>query len=251
MKLLVLYALVVASTGIAGSGDRFPIAENPPPKDIRASFSAGAGLGTDDGRVYDNRIGQSFSPTQTGRLVEVSWVVEVAPGSDFAPLKIALHTIKNDLPGRIIAVAYIDQSSLSSHEEENTRLLAKDFTATAVFTEPPLLLGWRNYCFILGSDEPDANYRISGTREKDGGYDFGTAYDFTRDKEFTANPQRDYYFRAVAAPVNPVPYGVGLAVSLLVVGFCFGYSVSRDKNTKKLRMPRSVGPSADEGHSRP
>lgn len=244
IKILVFCAFVVACTSIDAFGDRFPIAENLPPKDFRASFSAGAGLASDNDRVYDNRIGQSFSPTQTGRLVEVSWIVDVSPCSEFAPLKIALHTIKDGLPGRMISAAYIDQSILPDGEETRPRLQPKDFTATAVFSDRPLLLGWRNYCFILTSDEPNANYRITGTQENGGGYAFGTAYEFTRNKEFNAKPESDYFFRAVATTVNPLPYLVGLSVFLLVVGFCVGYCVFRCQqgSRKRWRPPAEMGP---------
>ncbi|MDF1738275.1 MAG: hypothetical protein P1U86_03870 [Verrucomicrobiales bacterium] len=230
MKLSAVFAFFFALQFQASGEETFTIAANLPREGVRSGFSAGAGQAGDNNKFFDNRLGQSFIPIKTGRLVEVSWIVDIAPESEYVPLRVALHSIEDGLPGRIIATAFIEQSSLPEAEERRARQRARKFTAAAVFDSRPVLFGWKNYCFSLSSLTPNANYRITGTRVQNGGYDFGIAYDFSYDGEFRKKPECDYYFKAEAVVFNPLPYGIGGAILLLAVGFAVGYGVARERH---------------------
>ena len=54
---------------------KFSMAEFLPAPQLQSSFSTGAGMAGDSGRIYDNRLAQTFSPSQTGRVESIEIVV--------------------------------------------------------------------------------------------------------------------------------------------------------------------------------
>ena len=233
------------SSFAAGQNTRdFPIAEFLPAPTLKSSFSAGAGMAGDNERVYDNRLGQSFTASQTGRIKSVELVVRPIHTDSPKPLTVSIHKIENDLPGDVIASSSILFDSIPEDEELRQLLLARAFTAEAVFEKGPILLGGKRYCIVCSSAESPANYHISGTRQDRVTYPFGEYVDYNRNGEFVLEPEGDLFFRISAQPVNLIPIISVLASFALVLTFLIGYFTGKSRNGSNKRMQSSGCPTS-------
>lgn len=204
----------------------FPIAEFLAANHLKSSFSSGAGKAPDNDRIYDNRLAQSFTTSGTGRVVSVEIVVRPINQDSPAPLKVAIHQLKDGLPGKELASSSIKFATIPDGEELRERLQSRSFTAKATFEKQPRLWGGRQYCLVFSSSVPPANYHLSGTSQSDVVYPYGVMLKGDRKGGFEVSADGDLFFRVTAMPVDLWPVLALGGFVILAVGFGVGYLVA-------------------------
>lgn len=219
----------------------FPIAEFQASKNLESSFSAGAGKAPDNNRVYDNKLAQSFTTSQTGRIVSVEVAVRPIRTEDPAPLRVSIHEMKDGLPGKELAAAEIPFEDIPAGEELRVLTLANAFTATARFEKGPLLWGGRRYCIVYSSSRTPANYHISGTRQEGATYPYGHFYKDNRKGGFESG-DGDLFFRVAASPVNFLPLLIICGSLALAAAAVAGYLCGKasERSRRMQATPRSA-----------
>lgn len=190
-------------------------------------------MAPDGDSYFDNRLGQTFTTSRTGRVTSIEAIVRPYSKENSAPLKIAIHRVEHGLPGKEIASSEVPFDQILEEKVD-----ARSFSARADFKNGPILWGGREYCIVFSSAHPPANYHISGTYESWALYPYGHYIKGKRKGGFEVRDNGDIFFRITAEPVNLLQTGIIAAVVSLIIGLLLGKaSVNRKKKRKKTLLP--------------
>lgn len=188
------------------------IAENPYPADGNGFNSVGAGMGSDSGVIYDNRVAQTFMATTSGYLESVTFYAYRFGGTGMdADLRVSVTEILGGQPGIVLESAYAPFSSISIDSPPMEHLRDGSAATNVVFSATTLLESGMTYALVFSSDTPVANYRMIGyspTLTSDN-YLGGERLRSQNASQYVGNFGADLNFRVQAAPV-PEPRVLGL-----------------------------------------
>jgi hypothetical protein len=172
------------------------------PDDPDSWFSIGAGIGYDGPFAFDNRVCQTFTAAETGRLTSASFVATYLDVTN-VDLRLVMCTMRQGQPDTPVASALID---LATFEHMN------DLGQPSAFTHTVDLSAWNvavesgvEYGLVFQTDSPDANYRLYGDYE---GYSGGELLDYQNGPSFEPRPGDLFFEVRVAIP------GPGAAIVL-------------------------------------
>lgn len=186
------------------------VAEYVLPQNANGFFNVGAGMGTDDGRVYDNRVAQTFVATTSGYLEDVFFNVSRFDqmGLD-AELRLSVTNVLGGQPGEILESTLLPYASVGTDSLSVGNFTNGTFTHKVTLSATVFLESGETYALVFSSDTTESNYRIHGYES---GYAQGTLLKFQDFGEYEDNLS-DLLFRVAATPI-PEPDVALLAIPL-------------------------------------
>jgi hypothetical protein len=172
------------------------VAEHTLPSNATSWFDVGAGIGTDDGRVFDNRQAQTFVPTASGFLQDVSF--NVYRISTTADLRVSITEVLGGQPGTTLDSALLPVSTVGTTPLSSSFLLSGAFSHSVTMSGSLLLEAGVSYAVVFSSDTTEANYRIYGDRS---GYSEGSNLRFQNSGPYVDAGGSDLLFRVTATPI--------------------------------------------------
>jgi len=161
-------------------------------------FNIGAGIGTDDGIVFDNRQAQTFVPTTSGYLKEIAFNVYRESNTD-ADLRVSITSTVGGQPQTTLESMVLPFSLVGTNYLDSSFLLSNTFSHRVAASGSVLLNAGVSYALVFSSDRKEANYRIHGDQS---GYDQGVALQFQNSGPYHEFVGADLVFRVSA---NPLP----------------------------------------------
>ena len=195
MKTTVAIVALLCSIGSAKAS--ITVAEHTLPANATSSFNVGAGLSI-DGAVFDNRQAQTFIPTASGFLEDVSFNLYRNAYTN-ADLRISVMNVVGGQPSIILESLLLPFESVETNSLSFNFLRSGSFSHTVKFSGSLLLDAGVTYALVFSSDITEANYRIYGDRS---GYPDGVQLRFQNLGPYQVSTDADLLFRVT---VNPVP----------------------------------------------
>jgi len=171
------------------------VAEHSLPSNATSWFDVGAGIGT-DGAVFDNRQAQTFVPTASGLLQNVS--LNVYRISTTADLRVSITEVVGGQPGTTLDSALLPFSTVGTTALSSSFLLSGAFSHSVTMSGSLLLEAGVSYALVFSSDTTEANYRIYGDRS---GYSEGANLRFQNSGPYVDAGGSDLLFRVTATPI--------------------------------------------------
>jgi hypothetical protein len=215
MKTSVLCASLLFTSAVVAA--EITTAENLPSPATRSGFNTGAGIGIDNGKIYDNRVAQTLTATKSGLLQKMRFVGEsLRPAT--VPLRIDVTSWAAGQPGTILGTAYVPPAEFPTMPR-----LPQELNLSASFSPTAKLRAGSVYALVFRTDVAPANYRLSGGRPSamDGvtGYPGGEVLSSQNGAPFRpGGASSDLYFQVVVKEKPPMaPWFVAAALALVVL----------------------------------
>lgn len=202
MKSTIAIVTLLCSIGAAHAA--ITVAEHTLPSNASSWFNVGAGMAT-DGAVFDNRQAQTFIPTTSGFLEDISFNLYRQASSD-ADLRVSVTNLISGQPAGTLASMLLSFSSVGTSSLSSTFLRSGSFSHTVTPSGSLFLSAGVTYALVFASDTTEANYRIYGDRS---GYADGANLRFQNSGPYEDGSSSDLLFRVTANPI-PEPHAVAL-----------------------------------------
>ena len=197
---------------LSSFGAAIVVAEHTLPSNATSWFNVGAGIGT-DGAVFDNRQAQTFVPTASGYLTDVSFdLYRIGTSAD---LRISITTVMGGQPAATLDSVLLPFAAVGTNSLSSSFLLGGTFSHTVQTSGTQLLYSGVTYALVFSSDTTEANYQIYGDNS---GYVSGTNLRFQNSGPFKDGVGSDLLFRVTAVPIPEPHMGLlGVPAVLLLV----------------------------------
>ncbi len=163
-------------------------------------FNTGAGQGSDDDRLFDNRLAQTFVPDVSGKILSISFAAErIMPTT--APLALQVTETRDGIPSAVLG-----EISISASEFPTTHLknMPTTFNISADLSHLSIKLKeGRQYGLVFCSHTPEANYRLYGVDRhhvRRDPYPEGMMFKSQNSDMFEERPDDDLLFEVVIQP---------------------------------------------------
>lgn len=176
------------------------VAEHSLPTNASSMFSALAGIYS-HGEIIEFRQAQTFVPTSSGTLYEISFNVHRGTSTN-ADLRVSVTSIANDQPSATLASFLIPFTQVGTSSLSLSLLMTGYFSHTIIATESLLLEAGMPYALVFSSDSAEANYSIYGDRS---GYSSGSRLSYSNPGPFQEVSGSDLLFR-ISATTIPEPH---------------------------------------------
>ena len=174
--------------------------------------NSGAGIGIDN-QIYDNRLAQTFVPTATGYLADISFnVYRIDTNAD---LRISITSVVGGQPATVLDSVLLPFTAVGTTSLSSSFLKSGAFSHTVTTSGTLLVNTGVTYALVFSSDTTNANYRIYSDSS---GYADGTRLRYQNGLPFTEAVGSDVLFRVTATPIpEPQTALFGCMTTLMVI----------------------------------